>query len=301
MIKAGKILVVDDEAIIRQMLQVELEDKYDVVTAVNSYEALKILEKQGFDLVISDINMPGMKGYELLKIVREKWPATRVSLITAYDINEYVHMARLHGVSNIIPKTTPFNFNELHDLINGLITMDIFGIQKHLTDKGSIVREYVLKKSNDIDRIEEMILSEVSKFHRQENNIYILLEEIITNAIYHGITDAEGRPKYRKHSDVTLDPNEYVYITLGRDDEKYGIAIMDNGGCLDRDKILEKLERHLNYEGLLDESGRGIFMSRIYADRLIFNIHRGKKTEVIFFNYFSQKYKGFKPLYIKEI
>jgi len=52
---------------------------------------------------------------------------------------------------------------------------------------------------------------------------------------------------------------------------------------------------------MLDDSGRGIHMSRLFADRLLINIKPGSITEVIIMNYFSTKYRGYRPLYITEI
>jgi YesN/AraC family two-component response regulator len=124
----GKILIVDDEMIIREMLRTELEETYEVETTVNGIKALELCKKSAYDLVISDINMPGMKGYELLGKIRELYPSTKVALITAYNIDDYVRMAKEHGISNIIPKTTPFNFEELGSLVKGLISEDIFGM-----------------------------------------------------------------------------------------------------------------------------------------------------------------------------
>ena len=43
---------------------------------------------------------------------------------------------------------------------------------------------------------------------------------------------------------------------------------------------MEKLERHLNEQGLLDESGRGLYLIHSLAGRVIFNLHRGKMTEI---------------------
>ncbi len=61
------ILVVDDEAAIREMLRDYLDQQYIVFTAENGEKALQTYDLQQIDLVIADINMPGMKGYEFLK------------------------------------------------------------------------------------------------------------------------------------------------------------------------------------------------------------------------------------------
>jgi YesN/AraC family two-component response regulator len=86
--KIGSVLIVDDETIIREMLQVELEKQYDVYTAEDAVNAFDILDQTALDLVISDINMPGMKGFELIKKVKEKYAGIKTALITAYDVND---------------------------------------------------------------------------------------------------------------------------------------------------------------------------------------------------------------------
>jgi len=297
----GSILIVDDEQIIRGMLQAELEDNFNVTTSKNAGEALAICKENKFDLVISDINMPGMKGYELLSEIKRLYPKTKTALITAYNVDDYVRLAKEHGVSNIIPKTTPFNFDELNTLVKGLITEDIFGIGRHMREGFEIVKKYLLKRSAELSEIEGDIMKQVASFHRKEKLLRILLEEIISNAVYHAPTDLGGDEKYEKHSDIVLQPYEYVDIVLVKDDEKYGISVTDQSGRLTKETVFYKLDRNIHKEGLLDENGRGIYMSRLYADRLIININPKVKTEVIFLNYFTDKYKGFKPIYINEL
>lgn len=82
---------------------------------------------------------------------------------------------------------------------------------------------------------------------------------------------------------------------------KYAVSITDYQGKLTKETVLYKIDRQITGEGLLDDSGRGIHMSRLFADRMIINIEPGKRTEVILLNYFSHKYRGYKPLYINEL
>lgn len=80
-----RMLVVDDEEEIRSMLarHYTLKD-FEVVTAENGAEALKVLENQHVDIAISDIRMPEMDGVQLLRIIREQYPMVRVIMITGY-------------------------------------------------------------------------------------------------------------------------------------------------------------------------------------------------------------------------
>jgi hypothetical protein len=90
-------------------------------------------------------------------------------------------------------------------------------------------------------------------------------------------------------------------VECGYDREKYAVSVTDNQGKLKKETVLYKIDRQLTGEGLLDDSGRGIHMSRLFADRMIINIDPNKRTEVILMNYFSNKYRGYKPLYINEL
>ncbi|MBD3319706.1 MAG: response regulator, partial [Chitinivibrionales bacterium] len=272
-----------------------------VCTAGNANQALEILKSDTIDLVISDINMPGMKGYELVKIVKENYPHTKVALITGYNIDDYVRMAKESNISNIISKSTPFNFDEFNSIVYGLVTENIFGLDKYMLPDCAIIRDYTLKKTSEINIVEQEIINSISEFHRPQLFVQILLEEIITNAVYHAPVNRDGKRKYQKHSTVELDDKEKVKICLGKDSEKYGVSVIDTSGRLTKEQVLFRLDRHIHGEGLLDENGRGLHMSRMYADRLIININKHTSTEVIFINYLDEKYKGSKPLIINEI
>jgi DNA-binding NarL/FixJ family response regulator len=299
--KTGRVLIVDDEAIIRGMLEIELEDRYAVFTAQNAEEAFQVLKDEPIDLIISDINMPGMKGYDLLRTVKAQYPNVKTALITAYNTDDYVRMAKENGISNIISKSTPFNFDEFNSVVHSLVTENIFGLKNYLLPDHTILDEYVLRSSADIGPTEEKILRAISKIHDAEPFVHILLEELITNAVYHAPVDKFGREKYEKHSNVELQENEVVRLTLGADSEKYGVSVMDTSGKLTKEQVLFRIDRHVHAEGVLDESGRGLHMSRMYADRLVVNIKKDQATEVIFLNYTNKKYSGYKPLYINEL
>ncbi len=297
----GKVLIVDDEAIIREMLQVELERHYEVYTAEDAGKAFDVLNETAIDLVISDINMPGMKGFELIKQVKGKYPGTRTALITAYNVNDYIRMAKENDISNIISKSTPFNFDEFNSIVKNLVTEQIFGLENYMLPDFNVLGEYTIVNSRQISDVEDNVIELISRFHKAEPFVNILLEELITNAVYHAPVDENGKEKYIKHSAVELDEVEAVKIYVGRDSEKYGVSVLDTSGKLTKKQALFKIDRHIHGEGLLDEDGRGLHMSRIYSDRFIINIKKDVATEAIFINYLDEKYKGFKPLYINEI
>jgi CheY-like chemotaxis protein len=296
-----KILVVDDESLIRTMLCDYLESRYSVASAENGMHALELCTQQHFDLVISDINMPGMKGPKLLFEIKNRYPSTRIMLITAYNIDDYIRVAKEYGISNIIPKTIPFNYNELGVIIDGLLTENIFGLDRYLLRDQRLEAQLCIRASEEAKVVHEKITAMITERFGTSGDFKLIMDEMITNAIYHAPTNPGGEKKYEEYVPIVLDPSEYVYVHYGYDSEKYGVAVIDNQGRLKKETVLYKIDRHLRGEGMLDDSGRGIHMSRLFADRLIINIHPQKKTEVIFMNYFSNKYSGYKPLCINEL
>jgi CheY-like chemotaxis protein len=84
----GRILVVEDNAEVGEFARQLLEDLgYDTVLATNAAEALGVLEagEDGFDLVFSDVVMPGMSGVELGQTIRKTWPRLPVVLTSGYS------------------------------------------------------------------------------------------------------------------------------------------------------------------------------------------------------------------------
>ncbi|MFT5451275.1 MAG: PAS domain S-box-containing protein [Enterobacterales bacterium] len=82
------ILVVDDEiALLLLAEEILIRAGYTVVTAKSAESALEQLKKSDFDLLLSDVIMPGMSGYGLAKEAREKYPAMKIQLVSGYDSN----------------------------------------------------------------------------------------------------------------------------------------------------------------------------------------------------------------------
>lgn len=102
-----KILVVDDDAGIRQSLKDLLEaERCCIQTAASGVLAMKCLESDSFDLVLSDVVMPDMDGYDLYQTVRAKMPGVPVVLMTAfnYDKDHIIKRSCLEGLQGVIFK-----------------------------------------------------------------------------------------------------------------------------------------------------------------------------------------------------
>ena len=87
----ARILVVDDEAIVRNWIARLLQEAgYAVEVARDGAEALRIAQddSSGFDLVVTDVRMPNMDGWQLGRRVREGWPGLPVLYVSGYDVQQ---------------------------------------------------------------------------------------------------------------------------------------------------------------------------------------------------------------------
>ena len=113
---AAEILVVDDDEIIRRGLKRLLDNNgYQVELAGSAEQALSILNQRAFDLVLTDLQMPGINGLELLREIKARTAHTPVVMITAHAVAEYVIQALRSGASDFVPK--PYKTDELLSIV----------------------------------------------------------------------------------------------------------------------------------------------------------------------------------------
>jgi DNA-binding NtrC family response regulator len=107
-----KILVADDEAMMRNLILKILESEGYQVTVVSSgNEALEMLKAEKYDILLTDVKMPGMSGFDLLKQVKIEWPEMAVIIMTGYGDAYSVKEALLLGADEYLSK--PFKSQEV--------------------------------------------------------------------------------------------------------------------------------------------------------------------------------------------
>jgi DNA-binding NtrC family response regulator len=112
-----KVLTIDDELIIQMSCERTLSSEgYEVKSASGGKEGIGILEKERFNLVLLDLKMPDMDGIEVLKLIRVKWPDTKVIIITGYGTDQTAEVTMKHGAHNFLEK--PFTPDSLLSAIN---------------------------------------------------------------------------------------------------------------------------------------------------------------------------------------
>jgi len=169
-----RILVVDDELSMREFLSILLErEGYDVSVAGSAVDALRLMESALFDLVLSDVNMPGLSGIELLGRIKEKSPETAVLMLTAFSTAEQAVEAMKLGAYDYLCK--PFKNDELKQLIKNALEKQGLKRENRLLKKDAGERDSfcgIIGKSRKMRELFDMI----QKVAASQSSVLILGE-----------------------------------------------------------------------------------------------------------------------------
>jgi len=297
-----KILVVDDEPGIRDFIVWHLEDDFecdyelDVHEAEDGLDAYEKLQKEEFDLVISDIKMPKMNGIELIQKISSEFPKVKTVLMTAFNIDDYLKMVRDYKVSNILVKTAPFDLKELETVVDNVLTeRNVFGIKNYL-EKSVIIEEKVNTLSTDnADSVIESLVNFASKDSQIDlEKFQNVLNHAIPTLFHYALRDEFGNCCHNLNDVVSDTKGCSFSFDIGADNKQLAVAIKENQGMFSKEYILDWLEERLN------ENNSSVI--RNGTERLIINIKKAEKSEIILVFYNERtRYYGNKPLYINEI
>jgi DNA-binding NtrC family response regulator len=189
----ARILVVDDEVRMATLIRRELEDHgHDVVTAGDGSSALEQLSRGTFDLLLTDLRMPGMDGLDLLREARKVAPGTEVVLMTAYASAQTAVQAMKSGAYDYLIK--PFEMDEL------LIMVDRVTEQERLRLENRQLRRQVAGEVSGLvgtSQAMRSVLDLVAKVAPQEATVLLSGEsgtgkELVARAIHAASPRADG-------------------------------------------------------------------------------------------------------------
>jgi len=156
---APKILVVDDELSMREFLDLMLSrEGYEVFLATSGRQAVKLIEKQSFDIVLSDIRLGDLTGLDVLRAAKKQDSDTVVILISAYSTTEIAVEAMNEGAFDFVPK--PFDNAELKATIQKALEMKRIGGTKAFPSNDPEIRLHfgkIIGNSPGMMRIYDMI------------------------------------------------------------------------------------------------------------------------------------------------
>ena len=276
--KTQRLLVVDDDSSMLELVQAMLTDsEWDVETVGDGEEALKRVEAGAYDVVLTDILMPGMDGLTLLSRLRERCPGTRVLVMTIRNTPEHILGSLRREAAGYVSK--PFTRDALLMSLREVLSRpaEVGGIQI-LSDHPGWISLQIHCKVATADRLTQFVRelpSDLSPGDREA--IATAFQELLMNAIEHG-----GH----------LDPQKTVDLSYIRTARTIVYYIRDPGEGFSPDKLAHAAAantpdqpfRHVEVRQQMGirPGGFGMLMAKNFADELIYS---SKGNEVIFIKY----------------
>jgi two-component system chemotaxis response regulator CheY len=119
------ILIVEDSATTRSLIKAVVEDSgdFDIVEATTGFDALKLLPSQGFDLILTDINMPDINGLELINFMKTNPRYSHIPLVIITTERSEEDRKRGMALGAAAYVTKPFKAPELQDIIRKILNI----------------------------------------------------------------------------------------------------------------------------------------------------------------------------------
>lgn len=219
-----------------------------------------------------------------------------MALVTGVSVDNYLADLRRIGLLQIFVKVPPFSDDEVIIFIQSVLAPESgFGLMRYLShtvELYSLAITTIPHKLQAIERTANHFATCGFDVH-ELYDVRLTLEELTNNSLFHAFQDPPGTEKYSIRTFKSLGAGESVRLEYGSDGYRTGFSVTDNAGTLPIKTILGKLERQYNREGLYDENGRGIYLTRMLSSQMVINIESRKRTQ--FLVLFDERRKTDRP------
>jgi CheY-like chemotaxis protein/anti-sigma regulatory factor (Ser/Thr protein kinase) len=288
----ARILVVDDSRVDQHLVGSLLEGMQDVTIgfAGDGEEALAVMERDVPDLVLTDLQMPGMDGLELVEAIRRNYAGVPVILMTAHGSEDVAAAALRRGAASYVPK---------RDLANDLVetterVLSVARAQREHTVFGCLAEtnsHFVL--DNDPSLIKPLIAylrEEISNRRFGDETVLmqvaVALDEVLVNAMHHGNLEVDSalrelgwdvycaQVQKRRRKSPYCDRRVHITAKITGDEAIY--IVRDDGDGFDPSTLPDPRDP----ANLEKASGRGLLLVRTFMDEVEHN-ERGNQVRLV--------------------
>ena len=288
----AKILVVDDSKVDQHLVGSLLERMEDVTVgfAGDGQAALALMEQDLPDLVLTDLQMPGMDGLELVEAIRRSYAGIPVVLMTAHGSEEVAAAALRRGAASYVPK---------RDLANDLVetterVLAVARAQREHTVFGCLAEtnsHFVLDNDPSLIKpliayLREEIASRDLCDETVQMQVAVALDEVLVNAMHHGNLEVDSalrelgwdvycaKVQERRRTPPYCDRRVHITAKITADEVVY--VVRDEGNGFDPSTLPDPLDP----ANLEKASGRGLLLVRTFMDE-VQHSERGNEVRMV--------------------
>lgn len=278
------LLVVDDSPTQLSLMRIILEqDGYEVETASSGGEAMAAVEKKTPVLVVTDLQMEGMSGLELVEVMRGNFPTIPVVLTTADGSEEVAADALRRGAASYVPKRhIPTTLTQVirQVLLVSEATRSVQQLARYTVEsslKLSLINDQSIVPSV-IARLEIPMIDMKIFDEGERMQVAMALDEALLNAMVHGNLevsselrhDDDGKPfqdLIAKRSNESPYQDRRVTVQLEATQDQVKFTISDEGPGFDCGEVADPTDA----DNLEMMGGRGLFMINAFMDEVLHN------------------------------
>jgi CheY-like chemotaxis protein len=287
------VLVVDDSSLSQRLAGQLIESGTGrrVIYAKNGAEALALVARFEPCVILTDLQMPVMDGFELVEAIRQKYSRIPVVLMTAFGSESTAVRALRAGAANYVPKANLVT--DLVDTIRQILSVVEGNEKRRQILFCQVSQTYSFEMGNDPDLLPSligMLQEELQTFSIGDETtrvqVAVALQEALSNAMYHGnlecssdLRQEDERIFYRQaEARRTVEPyrSRRIRVESRFDRKQARIEISDDGPGFD----VSGLDKPFDPEDLMRIGGRGMILIRTFLDEAYHN-ERGNQITMI--------------------
>jgi CheY-like chemotaxis protein len=269
------------------------ESGYRVHESESAFDAMAKLKSFDFDLIISEVELPGDNAFELYNYIHTNYPYIPVIMTTEKQVDTFFDQIFQEGIGNVLCK--PLLREEILNLSTKLISKrKIFGLNNYMSE----VEDSKMIRIRSSDKINDSINKALRQIEEwgfkiaNKTTLILVLNELIINAVYHSYG---YKSEKEERVQIKLGKDQHVDLSFAKNRNGYGIAVTDYKGQLSKMIILENIFNAIKQSELIlrafesgedvsfdvSETGRGLDFLRKIAKDYYFIIKKDIRTEIV--------------------
>jgi len=285
--RAERILIIDDEEVVCTVLAKFMSrEGFEHDCATSGDEAIRLLETNEYDFVITDLVMPGDDGLELLQRIRSMNREIPVAIMTGFGTLDRAIEALRRGAVDFIKK--PFDFDRISQLLSKVFERRKYEVG--YAESLALFTDGTFALPNDAIILESAARLATKRLEgtRFHDGVYLALIECLTNAMEHGNLEIGQKEKIDAMNVGTLDElkcsrladpvlsNRKISLTIKATDDSLRFTVRDEGKGFDYRNLPDPTKA----ENLFNASGRGVLLVQCYMDEVSWN-HAGNEITIL--------------------
>ncbi|MFW5870775.1 MAG: hypothetical protein ACOCVL_03810 [Candidatus Sumerlaeota bacterium] len=284
----GKILACRIPQSFRERLREGIKGRYDIQWLENEVETnVALRDERPAALLAGLCSKPSLE--MPIRVANRLYPDLPVILVAPTANSETFVMMQSFGIGAAIPPTEVLYPEQIELFFRHYLPpIDNRGLARFYPKGHSIKKARIHDPARREDLLKDLRADFSDCKWVDHYDLQLLLEEMVNNAALHAFRTPRNQPKYGPNPKGELDADDQILIEWATEDPDNGapygaICVMDNQGVLAPGQIWRRLFRQSSQRGLLDTSGRGVYLTHLLTGLMGITVWPGQWTETIAF------------------